>query len=53
MEYFDTGIIKCAIGIPTDEERIKLEEEGYTHMANGKMEPDENGYQEPFEQWIK
>ena len=50
MEYIDTGISKFAIGKPTEEERKKFEEDGYTLMAKGrnKYEP----YEE-YEIWVK
>ena len=50
MEYIDTGVTKFAIGKPTEEERKKLKEDGYTFMAKGrnKYEP----YEE-YEIWMK
>lgn len=50
MEMFDTGVTKFAIGMPTDEERKKLEEEKYVLMSRVKNEyfPYEN-----YEIWIK
>ena len=50
MEKGDTGVIKYAIGIPTEEERKKLIEDGYTHMRNGHCEDEKH---EPYEIWIK
>lgn len=48
MEYFDTGVSKQAIGIPTEEEREELKK-GYVLMSLhiGKK-PDES-----YEIWLK
>lgn len=50
MEYHDTGVSKFAIGEPTDEEREKLVEDGYTLMSKGTYahKPDEK-----YEIWLK
>ena len=50
MDYIDTGVIKEAIGNPTDEERERLIREGYTFFAKGRYayEP----YEE-YEIWLK
>ena len=50
MDYIDTGITKPAIGVPSEEERERLIEDGYTFMCKGKTEyfP----YTE-YEIWIK
>ena len=53
MDYFDTGVTKQAIGMPTEAERVKLKQDGYCFMSRGVTEPDENGEQEPYEIWIK
>lgn len=50
MDYIDTGVIKEAIGNPTDEERERLIREGYTSFAKRRY-----AY-EPFEEyeiWVK
>lgn len=49
MEYIDTGVSKLAIGIPTDEERKKLEKDCVL-MSRGK-----NAYEpyEEYEIWLK
>ena len=49
MEMFNTGVTEFAIGIPTEEERKKLEDDGYTHMSNGKDADDGH----PYEIWIR
>ena len=49
MEYIDTGVSKQAIGIPTEEERKKLLEDGYTFMVSHiSKNPDES-----YEIWLK
>lgn len=35
MEYSNTGVTEFAIGLPTEDERKKLKDDGYTHMSNG------------------
>ena len=49
MEYSNTGVTEFAIGLPTEDERKKLEDEGYTHMSNGKYVDDG----QPYEIWIR
>lgn len=53
MEWFDTGVTKVAIGIPSEEDLIRLKEEKYTHMSNGKTAPDDGSDPKPFQIWIK
>ena len=49
MEYIDTGVSKLAIGIPTEDERKKLKEDGYTLMLSHiAKEPNES-----YEIWLK
>ena len=49
MEYINTGVTEQAIGIPTDEERKMLKEEGYTFMIrNISKNPKES-----YEIWLK
>ena len=48
MEYYDTGVSQGAIGIPTEEERKKLEEK-YTFMGSHiSSKPGES-----YELWLK
>lgn len=47
MEHVETGVTEHYIGIPTDDEREQLKEQGYTLMSNGK-----NEYEE-YEIWLK
>ena len=50
MEHIETGVTEQYIGIPTDEERRRLKEQGYTLMSKGKNE------YEPYEEyeiWLK
>lgn len=49
MEYINTGVSEQAIGIPTDEERKKLKEEGYTLMTRYTSKNPEESY----EIWLK
>ena len=49
VEYADTGVNKYAIGNPTNEERVKLIAEGYTHMSNGEYADTH----ERYEIWLK
>lgn len=51
MEYCDSGVNKYMIGIPSDEEREQLKNDGYTHMSNGVTADKENP--EKYEIWIK
>jgi len=49
MEYINTGVTEQAIGMPTEEERKKLKEDGYTHMSSHvSKEPEES-----YEIWVK
>ena len=48
MEKFDSGVNKYAIGIPSEEERKKLENEGYYLSQKGKTED-----KKPYEIWAK
>ena len=50
MEYIDTGVTKQAIGNPTDEERKRLETDGYTFFAKGQKEYEPY---EKYEIWVK
>ena len=50
MEYSNTGVIELAIGLPTEEERQKLRDEGYTHMSNGVTVEE---YPQSYEIWIR
>lgn len=45
MEFFDSGTAKYAIGLPSEDEKKKLESEGYTFMQKGRK-----AY-EPFEEY--
>lgn len=49
MEYINTGVSKQAIGIPTDEERKKLKEDGYTLMSSYTAKD----LAESYEIWLK
>ena len=49
MEYINTGVSEQAIGIPTNEEREKLKEDGYTLMSSYISKNEE----ESFEIWLK
>ena len=49
MEYINTGVTEQAIGIPTDEERKKLKEDGYTHMSSHVSKESKESY----EIWVK
>ena len=49
MEYINTGVSKQAIGIPTDEERKKLKEDGYTLMSSYTAKDPAESY----EIWLK
>ena len=49
MEYSNTGVTELAIGLPTEEERQKLRDDGYTHMSNGVTVEDAQSY----EIWIR
>lgn len=49
MEYINTGVTKLAIGVPTDEERKKLKEDGYTHMSSHISK----NPKESYEIWVK
>lgn len=50
MEYINTGVTELAIGLPTEEERQRLRNEGYTHMSNG-MTVEE--HPQSYEIWIR
>lgn len=49
MEYINTGVTEQAIGVPTDEERKKLKEDGYTHMISRISK----NPKESYEIWVK
>ena len=50
MEYYNTGVTELAIGLPTEEERQKLTNEGYTHMSNGVTVEE---HPQSYEIWIR
>ena len=50
MEYSNTGVTELAIGLPTEEERQRLRDEGYTYMSNG-MTVEE--HPQSYEIWIR
>ena len=58
MEWFDTGgfatgVTKIAIGMPSEEDLIRLKEEKYIHFCNNKTTPDDGSDPKPFQIWIK
>ena len=50
MNYFDTGVVKFAVGVPNESERKDLEEQGYHFHSKGKMAYKPH---EPYEIWVK
>lgn len=50
MEYSNTGVTEFAIGLPTEDERKKLKDEGYTHMSNGKTVEE---HPQSYEIWMR
>ena len=47
-EFGDTGVIKYYFGLPSEERRKQLQENGYIHISNDKYLDGT-----PYEQWIK
>lgn len=45
MEYCNTGVNEYQFGIPTEEEKEKLEREGYTLMCQDEKEETKEKYQ--------
>lgn len=50
MEYSNTGVTELAIGLPTEEERQRLRDDGYIHMSNGVTVEE---HPQPYEIWIR
>jgi hypothetical protein len=50
MEYFKIGNTEFAVGMPNEEERERLKQEGYIFMSKGEMADEPH---EPFEVWMK
>ena len=50
MEYFNTGVAQFAVGMPSEEEREQLKQDGYVFMNKGEMADEPH---EPFEIWMK
>ena len=53
MEWCDTGVTKMAIGMPSEEDLIRLKEEKYTYMSKSKTVPNDGSEPKPFQIWIK
>ena len=53
MEWFDTGVTKVAIGMPSEEDLVRLKEEKYTYISKGKTVPDDGSEPKPYQLWIK
>lgn len=49
MEYINTGVSRQAIGMPTEEERKQLKEDGYTLMSSHISK----NPKECYEIWLK
>jgi len=45
MGYYNTGVNEYYIGMPSEEEKEKLEREGYTLMSQGETEETKEKYQ--------
>ena len=50
MEYGNTGVTEFAIGLPTEKERQRLRDDGYTHMSNGVTVEE---HSQSYEIWIR
>ena len=49
LEYFDSGVNKYVIGLPTQEQKVALKADGYFMMSRGEYEDGSGKY----EIWLK